>query len=131
MALRLLSSCVSILSCGALLCCGSGLRLAPRGPHPAAAGAQPVAVDSAPPPARIDEVRAAPRSECSWADGQWRFVDNRWQWEPGGWVQVPDGCYYADALVLWVPTPNGPGLLFYTEGQWYTADAKVCKPTRC
>ncbi|HEX2733068.1 MAG TPA: hypothetical protein VHM70_15770 [Polyangiaceae bacterium] len=89
-------------------------------------GAAPIAVDSAPPPARIDTVQPEPDPECAWADGQWRWEDNRWQWQAGNWVRVAPDCYYADALMIWVATQTGKGILFYTHGQWYQRAGGLC-----
>jgi len=92
-----------------------------------------VAVDSAPPPAQIEDVPREPAADCVWADGQWRFEDNRWVWNPGAWIRMPDDCYYADPLMVWVPTVDGNGVLFYTHGQWYHQQSQaVCDaPQRC
>jgi hypothetical protein len=124
--------CAFMLAGLCVLGCSSSLVQIPRGPHPLSGGAAPLAVDSAPPPARIDEIRAAPASNCAWADGQWRWENNRWQWQPGAWVRFAPGCYYADSLMSWVPTLNGTGVLFYTHGQWYTSKGQPCSaPTPC
>jgi hypothetical protein len=91
-----------------------------------------MAVDSAPPPSLIDQVAPPPAEDCAWADGQWRWQDNRWQWEPGAWVRVPKGCYYADSLMVWVPTQSDKGILFYTQGQWYQRQGGSCPaPDEC
>ncbi len=113
--------------------CSSSLKVIPTGPHPLSGGALPVAVDSEPPAAQIEEIPPRPSRDCAWADGQWSWLDNRWKWQPGQWVRVPEGCYYAHALMVWVPTVNGPGALFYTHGQWYRqGGAGVCEePAGC
>ncbi len=114
--------------------CGGGLPQVPRGPHLLQGGVEPVAVDSEPPPAEIEQLSSAepPRDDCYWADGRWSWEDNRWQWQSGGWVKVPDGCYYADPLLVWVPSVSG-GVLFYTRGQWYREDGQgTCEaPPTC
>ncbi len=119
--------------CAGACGCGSGLELIPTGPHPLSGGAMPVAVDSEPPAAQIEEIPSAPNRDCAWADGQWTWADNRWQWQPGRWVQAQDGCYYAHALMVWVPTVSGPGALFYTHGQWYQEGGTgICaEPSNC
>ncbi len=112
--------------------CSTGLSEIPRGQHPLSGGAEPIAVDSAPPPARIDTVGPAPDASCAWADGRWRWENNRWAWHPGAWVRVPEGCYYADSLIVWVPTVDAKGVLFYTHGQWYTSTGERCaEPSPC
>ena len=116
-----------------MLGCGSGLPQVPRGQHPLTAGATPIAVDSVPPPARIEELSSdPPGSDCVWADGRWSWEDNRWVWQPGSWVVEPDACYYADSLIVWVPSVSG-GVLFYTPGQWYQEGGQgVCPaPAPC
>lgn len=114
--------------------CGGGLVKVPRGQHPLDSGATPVVVDVAPPPARIDTIanERPPEAGCAWADGRWQWTDNRWVWQPGSWVRVPDGCYYADSLIVWVPSIQG-GALFYTSGQWYSKnEGKPCRtPASC
>lgn len=119
---------------GALLAaCSSSLRQIPRGQHPLSGGAEPLAVDSAPPPARIDEVSPAPANDCAWADGSWRWISNGWHWSPGAWVRAPEACYYADSLIVWVPSLQGSGVLFYTQGQWYREGSgeRCAEPSPC
>lgn len=123
---------LALLTWASTLGCAGDLAEIPRGEHPLSGGAQPMAVDSAPPPALIDNVSPKPSPDCSWADGQWLWVNNRWQWHPGDWVRVPEGCYYADSLMVWVPTQTGKGILFYTQGQWYQRGGGPCSvPPTC
>ena len=116
-----------------LVACGGGLSEVPRGPHPANGGAVPIVVDEAPPPPIIELVGPQPDSGCSWADGSWTFTDNEWVWRERGWVRAHDDCYLAEASLVWVPTVNQPGALFFTPSQWYQrgTGASCAEPPRC
>jgi hypothetical protein len=127
-----LARCAVLLPSLVSTACGGTLAEIPRGQHPLSGGAQPIAVDSAPPPARIDVVSPAPDRDCAWADGQWTWESNRWVWVEGAWVRPAPDCYYADSLIVWVPTVDGKGVLFYTHGQWYSKSGELCDaPPRC
>jgi hypothetical protein len=124
--------CAQVAASGAgFLCsCATALVEVPRGAHPLVGGAEPVVVDSKPPPAQIDELPSAraPAEDCAWADGRYTWEDNRWVWQPGRWVRLATVCYYADSLFVWVPSV-GNGVLFYTHGQWYRYDGQgMCPP---
>jgi hypothetical protein len=103
----------------AALACAAVLREVPRGPHPLNGGTIPIVVDRAPPPAQLEVIEPATDSDCYWADGSWKFQDNQWVWEAGGWVRLESDCYYAEGSLVWVPAVNQPGALFFTPGQWY------------
>lgn len=114
---------------GLLGACGSSLRLAPLGGHPATA-APPVVVDSPPPSAKIESIPADPGSGCAWLDGHWEWASETWEWTPGAWVAVEDGCHFAEPEAVWVPSA-GRGLLFYLPGEWYRdRDGAKCKAPR-
>ena len=97
--------------------CGSGLRMAPIGGHPANAS-PPVIVDSPPPSAKIEHVPPDPGPACAWLDGHWEWASETWEWTPGAWLAVEEGCHFALPEAVWVPS-EGRGLLFYLSGQWY------------
>jgi hypothetical protein len=122
--------CASIAVLGSGLGgCGSGLRMAPVGGHPANA-APPVVVDSPPPSAKIEKVPADPGHGCAWLDGYWEWTSDTWVWTPGAWVLAEEGCHFALPEAVWVPSA-GRGLLFYLSGQWYRdRDGAKCRAPR-
>src|SRR5690606_9391572 len=64
--------------------CGSPNHAVARSPHPDGAPAEPVAF--LPPPAPIERLDEQPPARgCLWADGQWVWTAQRWDWRPGGW----------------------------------------------
>jgi hypothetical protein len=92
-------------------------------------GALPVAVDMAPPPVQIETVPQKPAADCIWADGRWAWAENQWHWIQGGWVRPASVCYYAEPLLVWVPSVDGKGVLFHTPGEWYNrATSAICAP---
>jgi WXXGXW repeat (2 copies) len=95
-------------------------------------GAAPVAVDAEPPPAHVERVPERPAEECLWADGQWSWADNQWRWIKGAWVRPSSGCVYAEPLLIWVPSVDGKGVLFFTPGAWYLSSGGNCPaPVSC
>ncbi len=118
--------------------CTPGLRKPPTGPHPAF-GAEPIFVDEAPPPAKIDEVPPAPSNEsCVWIDGAWAYTDRGWQWTAGEWILPPASCYFAPPAIGWI-NADEKGLLWYRPGRWYGPEgsstgeksATCAEPTPC
>jgi WXXGXW repeat (2 copies) len=88
-----------------------------------------MAVDVPPPPIRIENVPPQPNSDCLWADGRWRRSDGQWQWVPGAWVRPLKTCYYAEPLLVWIPSVDGRGVLFHTDGEWYDrSTGTLCQP---
>ncbi|HWO10756.1 MAG TPA: hypothetical protein VNN80_14785, partial [Polyangiaceae bacterium] len=92
----------------------------PSSPHPD--GARAEAVEFPPPPAQIEHVDATPpASGCLWADGQWLWVSQRWDWHAGGWIRPPEGCRYSAPALEWAPGGQA-GILYYRPGRWYSVD---------
>lgn len=111
--------------------CASGVRTVPVGSHPVQ-GSELVAVESPPPPAKVERVGSDPGKPCMWLDGQWEWLGRHWEWTDGAWVVPPEGCYFAPPRAVWVTSVRG-GQLFYMTGRWYRADGSVpCPaPIRC
>jgi hypothetical protein len=97
--------------------CGSGLRMAPVGPHETS-GPPPIVIDAPPPPAKVESVPPDPGGSCAWLDGHWEWGDGAWEWTAGQWLVPPARCHFATPEALWVPA-TGRGLLFYLRGRWY------------
>jgi hypothetical protein len=82
-----------------------------------------------PPPAQIEHLDASPPAPgCLWADGQWVWGAQNWDWRPGGWVRPPQGCRYSAPTFEWAPSDTAPrGVLYYRPGRWYSVnEPKVC-----
>ena len=126
---RLLAATATVGAVAAVAC-GSDLRTVPLGPHLGAT--PPVEVATAPPPAKVDNVRPRRSSRCAWLDGRWEWVTSGWEWTPGSWVVPRDGCHFAPPEALWVPSA-GRGQLFYLPGRWYRdgAGSLSCEPAAC
>lgn len=100
--------------------CSSSVPLVPHGPHPAKGGVSPIAVDSRPPPVKVQIIARAPNAGCQWADGEWEWRSGEWRWQEGRWLSKSTDCYFADAVFVWLPSRNVPtGMLYYTPSQWY------------
>jgi hypothetical protein len=121
------------LAAAAAVSCGARVPEVPRGPHPSTGGAAPFGVDSAPPPAAIEQVSESPDSDCLWQDGTWSVQNGDWVWLDGGWVRPTLDCYLAEASLVWVPAVNQHGALFFTPAQWYQSQgsAPCAPPPRC
>jgi hypothetical protein len=93
-------------------------------------GTSPIAVESPPPPVKVQIVSPPPRTDCQWADGEWLWRGNEWRWQEGRWVTAPSDCYFADAVFVWLPARDFPtGQLYYTRSQWYERlTNKPCDP---
>ncbi len=111
--------------------CGGANIAVPSYPHPESAPAEPVTFP--PPPAQIENIQKEPPARgCLWADGQWVWTSQRWDWHPGGWVRPPEGCRYSAPTVTWGAT-GATGVLYYRPGRWYSvSEAKICAdPVSC
>jgi hypothetical protein len=113
----------SLLAAAMLLGCGSSLRTVPTGPHPSTGGGERIIVDYPPPPAQLDRIESDPGSPCRWQDGHWIWQGRRWSWQAGSWVVPPQNCYYAPAVMVWVPSLD-KGELYYMPPRWYPNDAE-------
>ncbi len=98
------------------------LRTAPTGPHPTN-GAEPVIVEYPPPPAQQELIEGDPGEPCVWEDGYWTWLGRRWSWQPGRWVVPPADCYYADPVMVWIPSTD-KGELYYMAPRWYPRNAE-------
>ena len=108
----------------ALTACGSSVRFAPEGVHPANAKAR--IVDRPPPPAQIEGVLPDPGEPCVWLDGRWEWYGQRWEWNRGRWVVAPEGCSYAAPIAVWAQSGEN-GQLVHTPGRWYSEqDGSPC-----
>ena len=123
------------LSAGVLLgagaACGGGRLAVPSTPHPESAPREIVLF--APPPAQIEHIDATPPAPgCLWADGQWVWVTQRWDWHAGSWIRPPEGCRYSAPSVAWAPSGE-TGVLYYRPGRWYSVtEPKICPdPVSC
>ncbi len=76
-----------------------------------------------PPPARAEIVSTNPGGRCVWLDGYYNWEARRWEWQPGGWVVAPAGCYYAAPSLTW-SAGRGQGALLYTPPRWYPNDTE-------
>jgi hypothetical protein len=96
--------------------CGGGMAGPPRGSHldiwPSESAEFP------PPPANAEVVGTNPGGKCVWLDGHHHWEARRWEWQPGGWIVPPEGCYYAAPSLTW-STDRGQGALLYTPPRWY------------
>ena len=79
-------------------------------------------VDYPPPPAQVEFVRKDPGPPCLWVDGQWKYIEQTWQWTGGAWYVPPEGCVYAEPAMLWFPN-NKIGKLYFLGGRWVQADS--------
>jgi hypothetical protein len=107
------------------LACGAPAFEVPTYPHPEGAPAEPVLF--MPPPAQIEHIGAEPPAKgCLWADGQWVWSAQRWEWRPGSWLRPPEGCRYSAPALEWAPGGKS-GILYYRPGRWYS----VSEPAHC
>jgi hypothetical protein len=112
--------------------CGGPNRFVVSYPHPEGAPAESVGFP--PPPAQIETLSTEPpASGCLWADGQWVWVAQRWDWRPGGWILPPEGCRYSAPTTSWALGPDGASVLYYRPGRWYSViQSRVCPdPVSC
>ncbi len=117
----------------AVTACSGGLRVPPSGPQPP--NVVPIVVDYPPPPAQIERIEQDPGKPCVWVDGSYVWLGRRWEWTPGQWVAPRVGCYYRGGALVWAPTTQAPGTLYYFPPKWYTERANgitECPPAeRC
>jgi hypothetical protein len=104
--------------------CGASDIVVPSYPQPEGAPAEVVSFP--PPPAQVEHLDAKPPAEdCLWADGQWVWATQHWNWRPGAWVRPAEGCQYSPPTVHWAPSAETGGetsLLYYRPGRWYAID---------
>lgn len=118
---------VRSVACGPLLlavlgvACGPTLRVATYVSQPLVP-AEATKVEFPPPPASVEFVTSDPGPPCVWLDGEWGYVEETWQWLPGGWFAPPEGCVYAEPVMRWEPAP-GVGTLYYAKGRWVRVSA--------
>jgi hypothetical protein len=94
---------------------------------------EPELVDAPPPVAKIERVPPPPPGDgCLWQDGRWERTAGTWDWVPGTWVEVEEGCHFAPPETAW-STGQGTGQLYYSRGRWYrSATSEPCKdPPPC
>jgi hypothetical protein len=111
---------IFVIVCAA---CGAPVHLPPYRPQPTAALE---AIPSRPPPARVEVVPPAPRSDAVWIDGEWTWRASRWSWIRGRWVLPPNGARYSPWVL--VRAPNGS--LYEAHGVWRDARGNPIAPPR-
>jgi hypothetical protein len=72
------------------------------------------AIDTGPPPGRIERVPKRPPGADAWVDGEWIRRHGRWFWLLGRWVKTPSGAKYAP----WVVVRAADGTAFYAPSAW-------------
>jgi hypothetical protein len=94
---------------------GLGLLLAAQScaPQPEV-GVAGVYVESAPSPAQVEVLGAAPGAEMVWMSGRWSWVGGNYVWVPGQWVEAAPG-YSAWVPGRWIHTRRG---WYFVEGHW-------------
>jgi hypothetical protein len=83
-----------------------------------------VAVESPPPPARVEVLPARPSREALWIDGEWVWRRGLWAWLPGRWVIAPPGASFS----AWTIVRRADGTLWHAPGTWRDAAGKVVEP---
>ena len=115
----------------AAIACGGAAFEVPSHPHPEGAPAEPVSFMPPPPP--IEHISAEPPARgCLWADGEWVWSAQRWEWRPGNWLRPPEGCRYSAPTLGWAPGGES-GILYYRPGRWYAVnEPAICpEPVSC
>lgn len=128
---RPIRRCALAAAATVLLRCGATPLTVPSHPQPGFAPAEPVSF--APPPAQIETFASEPPAPgCLWADGQWVWVAQRWDWRPGRWISPAPGCRYSAPTLEWVASA-GSSVLYYRPGRWYSeTEPKPCPdPPSC
>lgn len=100
-----------LLSFAALAACGPSI---PHPPYAPQATTALTAVETAPPPGRVEYVPKKPPGATAWVDGEWIWRHGRWFWLLGRWVRSPAGARYSP----WVVVHAVDGTLFYAPGVW-------------
>ena len=72
------------------------------------------AVDTAPPPGRVEAIPPRPDGADVWVDGEWIHRHGRWYWLLGRWVKAPAGATYRP----WVLVRASDGTPFYAASLW-------------
>jgi hypothetical protein len=104
---------------GALLAgCSGRFPRPPYSPQPTSAL---VELRAPPPPARVENVPARPRSNVVWIDGEWTWRRARWAWMPGRWVVPPPD----ETFSPWVVVRGEDGRLWQARGTWRDAKGKA------
>lgn len=86
-------------------------------------------VEYPPPPAHVEAVPVDPGKPCVWVDGHYEWLGRRWQWQPGDWYIVAEGCHRAGPRLAWAPEG---GALYYTPPAFYTETGRKCAdPKQC
>jgi len=106
--------------------CGASLPVARTG-TPNDRERECVDVPYPPPAARVETVPPIPEHGAVWVDGQWSWNGKRWDWQPGGWVRVPqEEAYFARWTIA--VRPDAPAMRF-CAGSWHAPDgARLPKP---
>jgi hypothetical protein len=107
-----LALALGVTIAGAVLACGSS-----RLPAPPYVGQPPEALQQVafpPPPARVEYVPPAPKSDAVWIDGEWTWQGSRWAWKRGRWVVPPANAAYSP----WTSNRDRMGILYVAEGKW-------------
>jgi len=113
----MLRSCVAAslgvlgILAAASLSCAPHLPGPPSVPQPSAAFED---VPYPPPPARIEYIPDAPRSDAKWVDGEWRWQASGWHWQRGGWYDVPP----ATSFARWATKRAPDGRLLFAPSTW-------------
>lgn len=100
---------------GAVLACGASRLPAPPYVAQPTEALQEVAYP--PPPARVENVPAAPNDGAVWIDGEWTWQGGRWAWKRGRWVMPPANAMYSP----WTSNRDARGNLYVAEGKWRDA----------
>jgi len=119
---------IGVLRCGkavvlplGLAACGQALPHPPYSPQ--ATGALE-AIDSAPPPGRIELIPPRPPQADAWIDGEWIPMRGRWYWLLGRWVKTPSGATYSP----WVVVRTSDGTPLYAPSVWKDARGTRISP---
>src|SRR5262245_31136491 len=104
------------LSCIALSCiaCSSTLPAPPLGSAKSVGTASCEEVPFPPPPARVESVPDAPRSDADWVDGEWSWNGRRWAWNFGRWVTAQEKITFTP----WHAYREPDGTLMFCPGVW-------------
>jgi hypothetical protein len=102
------------LAAAALAGCGGGVSHPPYTPQATTAL---VAIDTGPPPGRVETVPKRPAGADAWLDGEWILRHGRWYWLLGRWVATPRGATFSPWVVVRAPD----GTLYYAPGAWHDA----------
>lgn len=114
----------------AALLAACGPKTVPRPPHVQVVAEDYVAVPFLPQPPPVELVPAqpaAPGGSPVWADGGWQWNGERFRWDPGAWVVVPEGAKRA----RWVVVRRAiDGQLFFAPSSWRDASGKAIDPPK-